>query len=420
MATFTSIPQTTSSQFRHYDPTSLKQSEGDLPAVPRQPPQVQKTGHIEDVEDMDSGMCDLFGAGHGKSIHEFASGDGHHQLRLELRDEGEKDHATTDLALEELFDRSSRDFHPIGESGATEEHRSATNFQRSNGASDYSDKSHHPTTTNEGDHAKQRGDLAAAVGNAFSVEGIEGPYHKGSLAEDETFSGIASVINGPSTTPKRSHQSLAIDTTTTIQEVLPNVISDLEPENSHPAKRRRMAERQAQSPILEPTYTPKSTVMLDLSDQASRPSTSDGPIPGSQAAGRKDDGTISLALSPTDLRDVEDGDGAYVQGAVEEVLQARGYIPPSEGLEFEQDVGRESNRRVMNKQGSGSKVGEILEEELSHSEACNTSPSRFQRRGRRVWAPETRRELSNTAPRPLDCNTVPTRAPQQTSAIAET
>lgn len=157
MATFTSVPQTTSSQFRHYDPASLKrtqskpkakmtghtlrrdckevatqslgllhqgnacssimeslqpkscaESEGDLPAIPRQPPQVQKTGHIEDVEDMDSGMCDLFGAGHGKSIHEFASGDGHHQLRPELRDEGEKDHSTIDLALNELFDRSSR------------------------------------------------------------------------------------------------------------------------------------------------------------------------------------------------------------------------------------------------------------------------------------------------------------------------
>ncbi|CAA9960695.1 hypothetical protein PTMSG1_04079 [Pyrenophora teres f. maculata] len=153
--------------------------------------------------------------------------------------------------------------------------------------------------------------------------------------------------------------------------------------------------------------------MLDLSDQASLPSTSDGPIPGSRGAGRKDDGIISLALPPTDLHNVGDGDSAYAQGAVEELLQARGSIPPSEGLEFEQDVGWESDRRVMNREGSGSKVGEIFEEELSHNESCNTPPSRSQRLRSRARAPKTGRELSNTTLRPLDYNTVPTRAPQQ-------
>ncbi|KAF1937089.1 hypothetical protein EJ02DRAFT_515423 [Clathrospora elynae] len=181
----------------------------------------------------------------------------------------------------------------------------------------------------------------------------------------------------------------------------PNVISDLEPENPHPAKRRRIAERQAQSPILEPTYTPKPTPLLDPSDQASRPSTSDGPIPGPLGAGHKDDGTISLALPPTDLRDVEDGDGAYVQGAVEE-LQARGSITSSERLELKQDVSRESDRRVINRQGSGNKVGEIFGEELSHNEAGNIPPLTSQRRRCRAWAPEMGCKPSNTALRPLD------------------
>ncbi|KAF1947362.1 hypothetical protein EJ02DRAFT_303868, partial [Clathrospora elynae] len=89
-------------------------------------------GHIEDIKDIDTGMCDLFGAGHGTSTYEFTSSNGHQQLCRKLRDEGEKDHAILDLDLNKSFNRSSQgkylNFHPIRESGATEEHHSATNF----------------------------------------------------------------------------------------------------------------------------------------------------------------------------------------------------------------------------------------------------------------------------------------------------
>jgi hypothetical protein len=220
-------------------------------------------------------------------------------------------------------------------------------------------------------------------------------------------------MNGPSTTRKHSHQSSVVDATTTILEAVPNVISDLEPENPHPAKRRRTAERQPQSPIIEPTHTPKPMPLLDPSDEASRPSTSDGTIPGPLGADRKEDGTTSLTLPPTDLRNVEDGDGACVQGAVEELLQARRSITPSERLQFEQDVGQESDRRATNRQDSGRKVGEVFEEEHSHNEASSIPPSRSQRRRRRTWTPEMGRKPSNTSRRPLDYNTVPTRAPQR-------
>lgn len=98
---------------------------------------------------------------------------------------------------------------------------------------------------------------------------------------------------------------------------MPNLIPDLEREVPYPAKRQRLAEQQAQSPILEPASTPKSTPLLDLSGQASRPSASDGPIPGPLGAGRKSSGAMHLVLPLTDLRNVEDSDGAYVQGAVE-------------------------------------------------------------------------------------------------------
>jgi hypothetical protein len=202
------------------------------------------------------------------------------------------------------------------------------------------------------------------------------------------------MINGPSTTRKHPHQSSVVDAT------------------ANPAKRRRTAERQAQSSIVEPTYTPKPMPLLDPSDEASRPSSSDGTIPGPLGADRKEDGTTSLTLPPTDFRDVEDGDGACVQGANEELLQARRSITPSERLQFEQDVGQESNRRATNRQDSGSKVGEVFEEEHSHNEASSIPPSRLQRRRRRTWTPEMGRKPSNNSLRPLDYNTVPTRAPQ--------
>jgi hypothetical protein len=112
---------------------------------------------------------------------------------------------------------------------------------------------------------------------------------------------------------------------------VPSFIPDLEREVHYPAKRQRLAERQAQSPILEPASTPNPTPLLNLS-------AGDGPIPSPLGAGREGDGAMSLVLPPTDLRDVEDGDGAYVQGAVEELLQAGRSITPSKEVEGEQDV----------------------------------------------------------------------------------
>jgi hypothetical protein len=104
---------------------------------------------------------------------------------------------------------------------------------------------------------------------------------------------------------------------------VPSFILDLEREDPYLAKRQRLAERQAQSPILEPASTPNSTPLLDLS-------AGDGLIPSPLGAGREGDGAMSLVLALTDLRDVEDGDGACVQGPFKELLQARRSSPPSE------------------------------------------------------------------------------------------
>jgi hypothetical protein len=312
----------------------------------------------------------------------------------------------------------------------TRDHHSTTRLQHSNGTSDYQDKSCYPTTANGGDHAEQRDDLDAAVGYAFSAEDNQSTYHGeqndlidqwscvdtfkvGPPVEDETFFGVASVTEGLPTTQKRSHQSSIADAATTILEAVPDIVSHPEPEKLHSVKRRRMTERQAQSLVIKSTYTPKSAPLLDPSHQASCLSTSDGPIVSSPGADDREYGTISLALSSTNHHDVEDGHGAYVQGAVEEQSKTKSSITPFQEILFEQDVRGESNRRVISRQGSGSEVGKIPEDEHSYNEASIIRPSRSQRRRHTIWTPAMARKPSNTSLRPLNHKTVPARASQR-------
>lgn len=87
---------------------SYLESESNLPTVPLQIPQVQTSGHMEDVEGMDSEKCDLLRVNYRRDTHEFAKGDSHYQLRRELCDEGVMDHVTLDLALNKSFDGGGR------------------------------------------------------------------------------------------------------------------------------------------------------------------------------------------------------------------------------------------------------------------------------------------------------------------------
>jgi hypothetical protein len=174
-----------------------------------------------------------------------------------------------------------------------------------------------------------------------------------------------------------------------------------------------MDERQAQRPMTESMYTPKPTPLLDPTHQASCLITSDSPILSPPDADHKEHGTASLALSSADHYDGEDGDGAYVQGAVQKQSQARRSIIPPQETQLEQDHREESNRRVISRQGSGSEVRETLEDEYSYNEASIIRPSRSQRRRHTIWTPAMTRKPSNTSPRPLDYNTVPARASQR-------
>ncbi|KAF1359804.1 hypothetical protein EJ07DRAFT_178284 [Lizonia empirigonia] len=207
MATFTSVPQTTLSQFKHYDPTLLKRTksqakakvtghtlrrnhtveathnlgllhqdiEGDLHAVPQQTLPFQATGPIKE---MDPAICDLFGEDHSKSKYDIASGDRHYQFGCELLDEGGMGYATrvatSDSATNRLLDGSNQDFHPTD---TAEERDSAAHIQPSNKASDHQENNYNPTAGNEGDHVSQRSDHETTVKHAFSVGDMESSCH---------------------------------------------------------------------------------------------------------------------------------------------------------------------------------------------------------------------------------------------------
>jgi hypothetical protein len=160
-------------------------------------------------------------------------------------------------------------------------------------------------------------------------------------------------------------------------------------------------------------YTPKPTPLLVPSHQASCLSTSDSPILSPPGADHREHGTIGLALSSNNRYDVEDSDGAYVQGAVEEHSQTRRSITPSQEIQFGQDVRGKSNRRVISRKGSGSEVGKILEDKHSYNEASIIRPPRSQQRRRTIWTPTMARKPSNTFLRPLNHNIVPARASQR-------
>jgi hypothetical protein len=85
---------------------------GELHAVPQQTPQVQATGHIADIEEMDSAMGGLFGADHGTNMYDLTSGDNCYQFGIELLDKGGIDQvtcvATSASSTNRPFDRSSR------------------------------------------------------------------------------------------------------------------------------------------------------------------------------------------------------------------------------------------------------------------------------------------------------------------------
>ncbi|KAF2180323.1 hypothetical protein K469DRAFT_753528 [Zopfia rhizophila CBS 207.26] len=156
---------------------------------------------------------------------------------------------------------------------------------------------------------------------ALSVEDIEGICHERPPAEDELFFGDVGVTDGPSATHKRTRPSSVY----TI--ISPTAVPDLtwEPELEDPrsAKRRRPAERQAESLILDPIPTPRSMPLPAPSGPDSRTGARNEPSPGPLDTDSKGDGAGSPVLPLNDLLDVENGcDGAHGRGTGEELLHS--------------------------------------------------------------------------------------------------
>ncbi|EOA87835.1 uncharacterized protein SETTUDRAFT_161052 [Exserohilum turcica Et28A] len=235
----------------------------------------------------------------------------------------------------------------------------------------------------------------------------------GPSVEDDTFSGVANVVNGSSNSEKRSHQSSVVDETISIPEAVPNAVSDPELDRLRPSKRRRMAEREAQSPTIERTYMPKPTPLPHPYASSSRLGTRESSILSSSNSGHEEYCTTSLAQPTTDFYGAEHRGGTYIQRSVEERLQARRSIALSERLESEEDIGQESGRDVVNRQSCGRKTGEIVRKRLSRNGSCIIPSSRSQRPRRRAWTSEMGRGKSDTALRSVDYNTAPTEPPQQ-------
>lgn len=85
---------------------------------------------------------------------------------------------------------------------------------------------------------------------ALSAEDIEGICHERPPAEDKLFFGDVGVTDGPSASHKRTRPSSMY--TIISPAAVPDLTSEPELEDPRSAKRRRPAERQAESLILDP------------------------------------------------------------------------------------------------------------------------------------------------------------------------
>jgi len=151
--------------------------------------------------------------------------------------------------------------------------------------------------------------------------------------------------------------------------ISPAAVPDLTPEpeleDPRSAKRRRPAERQAESLILDPI--PKSTPLPTPNGPDSRTRASNEPSPGPFDTDSKGDGAGCPVLPLNDLLDIENGgDSAHGRGIGEELLHSsRGLISPFEEIQGDQDMRPDSDRCEEKSNASDGEVGESYEDELN-------------------------------------------------------
>ncbi|KAH8708423.1 hypothetical protein GQ44DRAFT_731613 [Phaeosphaeriaceae sp. PMI808] len=383
---------------------------------------------------LDPGVSALFGADASGSLdYDVVGGLGaasesekpeHYQSDQESLDEGtnhDSSVAKTNSALNRLFDGSSLEFPLILESDAAEEYHSTTQVKPSNGASDYQENGYHAAVRTEGFRTGQHDNLDAASMRALSVEvsSVPAPVKESILtsskesspAEDEPLFNVE-VISRLPLTHKRTCRSSS-DTMIPSAGV-PDITPEPELEDPRLPKRRRPSERQAESLILDHVPTPKPTPLPTPSGPDSRSRASSEPSPGPLDSGSNGGGTGSPDPPPNNIGKEN---GAHTRGRVEELLHSpRLSISPLEETEGDQYIDADSNRREINRKGSG---GEPQDDEANQADEVSGRPlAKSSQRRKRAVPPvrERCRGPSRTAPRRRDCGTMPTRASRQVTS----
>lgn len=169
------------------------------------------------------------------------------------------------------------------------------------------------------------------------------------------------------------------------------------------AKRRKPTERQAESLILDPIPTPKSTPLPTPSGHGSRSRASNGPSLGAPDSGRKGYAARTPGPPSNDLLDGEgDDNDAYARETVEELLQApRQFISPFKETRGERDIDPDSDRREKHREGSNE--GESHEDEVDQVDEVSRGPpakTSLRRKRRARPAGAERRGPSRTTLRP--------------------
>lgn len=116
------------------------------------------------------------------------------------------------------------------------------------------------------------------------------------------------------------------------------------------------------------------------SGQVSISGASNGPSSGLLGSDKKGDDASTPSLPLNDLDKENGDDGAHVRGTVMELLHSpRQSISPLEGIDSDQNIDPDSDRRGKNRKGSGSEVGESHKDKLNQviDVSCRASATTF-------------------------------------------
>ncbi|KAF2177531.1 hypothetical protein K469DRAFT_357228 [Zopfia rhizophila CBS 207.26] len=320
-----------------------------------------------------------------------------HQSNKEEADQG-AGVEEMNLAIKRLFDGSSPELPLALDDDATGASHSIGDTESGGGPRKYQDHN-----------------LDAAGMCALSMGNTGGVYND-SLPEQDEPHDDASMISRPSATCKRKYASFTGTITPSVE--VADVTSKPASEDCCSAKRRRLAQPQAESPVPSPVCTPTSTPPPDCGSQVSSLKISNDPNPGFPDCGSKGNSIDITDLPRSDLDSVNGADGEHDgHGSDKELPEPlRQSISPSRRMEGDRRVNPDLYiGEDKNDDGDG-EIGEGDEDELNcdEDEPRRASTATFQRRkpSNRPFQ-DSRRGPSRTGLKHQSRSTMPTRTLRQ-------